>query len=280
MRPAWVIAAVVLQAATYGCDASIWRSVMARAGSPQPFRRIFRLSVCRVFVSQAVPSGGLSGDFVVVRALAKHGAALDASMTALVVNLFSFYAAFAASAGVASITFVARRAFSGPILAIVLPFSVLMVAIPAFIVWLVGSGQAAHRARWSHVPGLAWLLDAFGRTRLDLLRERGLLAQSTGLQMATFLLDAGTLSVMLAAFGHPTPIIHAFAAFILASAAEIVGPVPGGLGAFEGGCIVGLRAFDVPIETALLATLMLRGFTFWLPMIPGFFIARWAVAAG
>jgi uncharacterized membrane protein YbhN (UPF0104 family) len=82
---------------------------------------------------------------------------------------------------------------------------------------------------------------------------------------------------MLATVGCAAPIAGVFAAFILASAAELVGPVPGGLGAFEGGCIIGLRAFGVPIEAALVATVLLRGFTFWLPMIPGFFIARWAV---
>jgi uncharacterized protein (TIRG00374 family) len=128
------------------------------------------------------------------------------------------------------------------------------------------------------VPALARVLDAFGRARLDLCRERGLLANSTLLEIATFLLDAGTLFLMLSALGVAAPIAGVFAAFMLASAAELVGPVPGGLGAFEGGCVVGLRAFGVPIESALLATLMVRGFTFWLPMIPGFFIARWAVA--
>jgi hypothetical protein len=277
MRPAWAMAAAVLQAATYACDASIWRSVLARAGTPQPFRRIFRLSICRVFVSQAVPSGGVSGDLVVVRALERYGVPLDASMTALVINLFGFYAAFAVCAVVGAVAFYAHRAVSGPILAVVLPFALALVAIPTFILWLIRSGRASHRTGRSRIPGLGRLLDAFGRTRVDLLRERGLLGRSVVLQVATFLLDAGTLKVMLATVGCAAPIAGVFAAFILASAAELVGPVPGGLGAFEGGCIIGLRAFGVPIEAALVATVLLRGFTFWLPMIPGFFIARWAV---
>ena len=63
--------------------------------------------------------------------------------------------------------------------------------------------------------------------------------------------DAATLAVLLAALDHPIPIAAVFAAFILAAAAELVGPMPGGLGAFEGGCIFGLRTFGVPVETAL-----------------------------
>jgi hypothetical protein len=35
-----------------------------------------------------------------------------------------------------------------------------------------------------------------------------------------------------------------------------------------------LRSHGVPIEAALAATLLLRGFTFWLPMLPGLWIAR------
>lgn len=278
IRPVWVLAAAILQAGTYACDASIWGLVLSRARSPQPFHRLLRLSVGRVFVSQALPSGGLSGDAMAVRALARYGTPLEASMTAVVVNLFGFYAAFAGCALIAAVVFYACRAGSKPIFAVALPFSLALVAIPSFIAWLVASGRASHGTRWSRIPGLARVLDAFGRARRDLLRQPDLLVQSIGLQIATFLLDAGTLLVMLTAFGHAAPVAGVFAAFILASAAELVGPVPGGLGAFEGGCILGLRAFGVPIETAMLATLMVRGFTFWLPMIPGVFIARWALA--
>jgi uncharacterized protein (TIRG00374 family) len=278
MRPEWLLAATLLQAATYACDAGIWEHVLSRAGSHQPFRRLFGLSVGKVFISQAVPSGGVSGDVMVVRSLAKYGVPLDASMTALVIGLFGFYAAFATCSLAAIAVFYASGVGTGPIRAIGIPFSLVIVALPALLAWLVWSGQASHRGRWSRLPGLARILDAFGRARLDVLRQRDLLAQSMGLQIATFLFDAGTLLVMLAAFGHVAPVPGVFAAFIVASAAELVGPVPGGFGTFEGGCIIGLRAFGVPIETALLATLMVRGFTFWLPMIPGFLIARWAVA--
>lgn len=278
IRPEWLLAAACLQAGTYACEAGIWQRVLSRAGSPQPFRRMFSLSIGKVFISQAVPSGGVSGNVLVVRALARYGVPLDASMSALVISLFGFYAAFALCALVAVAVFYASGVASAPIRAIAVPFSLVIVALPALMAYLVWSGQSSRRGRWRRIPGLARVLDALGHARLDLLRQRRLFAASTGLQIATFLCDAGTLLVMLAAFGQGVPIGAVFAAFVLASAAELVGPVPGGLGTFEGGCIAGLSAFGVPIETALLATLMVRGFTFWLPMIPGLFIARRAVA--
>jgi len=35
-----------------------------------------------------------------------------------------------------------------------------------------------------------------------------------------------------------------------------------------------LATLGVPLEAALTATLILRGFTFWLPMLPGLWLAR------
>lgn len=54
-------------------------------------------------------------------------------------------------------------------------------------------------------------------------------------------------------------------------------PVPLGLGSFEAALIAMLHLTGVSLEAALTATLMLRGFTLWLPMLPGLWCARNAV---
>ena len=61
---------------------------------------------------------------------------------------------------------------------------------------------------------------------------------------------------------------------MLASAVSSLAWIPGGLGTFEGSCVALLHLHGVPLESALAATLLLRGFTFWLPMLPGFTLAR------
>ena len=65
-----------------------------------------------------------------------------------------------------------------------------------------------------------------------------------------------------------------FASFIVASMLATLAWVPGGLGTFEGTCVAMLHVHGVGIEAALAATLLARGFTFWLPMAPGLAIAR------
>ena len=46
-------------------------------------------------------------------------------------------------------------------------------------------------------------------------------------------------------------------------------PMPGGVGGVEGGMIGAFAAFDVDSGLAVVAVLVFRGFTFWLPLIPG-----------
>jgi uncharacterized membrane protein YbhN (UPF0104 family) len=50
--------------------------------------------------------------------------------------------------------------------------------------------------------------------------------------------------------------------------------VPGGLGTFEASAVAMLALFRVPVEAGLTATLLLRGFTYWLPMLPGLWLSR------
>ena len=46
-------------------------------------------------------------------------------------------------------------------------------------------------------------------------------------------------------------------------------PMPGGVGGVEGGMIASFVAFGVDAGLAVVAVLIYRAFTFWLPLIPG-----------
>jgi uncharacterized membrane protein YbhN (UPF0104 family) len=50
--------------------------------------------------------------------------------------------------------------------------------------------------------------------------------------------------------------------------------MPIGLGTFEAGAVGTLHFLGVSIEAALAGTLLLRGLTFWVPMLPGVWLAR------
>jgi len=67
--PAWLLIAVLLQMGTYVTDARIWEQVLVRAGISRPLRSYVGLSLAKLFMDQAIPSVGLSGTLLVIRAL-------------------------------------------------------------------------------------------------------------------------------------------------------------------------------------------------------------------
>ena len=78
----------------------------------------------------------------------------------------------------------------------------------------------------------------------------------------------------LRAIGYDADPLGVFASFIFAQVAGTVFLVPGGLGTFEASSVAMLTLFKVPVEAALTATLLLRGFTYWLPMEPGYWLSH------
>jgi hypothetical protein len=107
-----------------------------------------------------------------------------------------------------------------------------------------------------------------------LLRDIPLLLSTTLLQLAIIALDAAKLWILLDALGAGTSYGVAFAGFVLASIFADVAPIPLGLGSFEVALVglLGLMGTDLAAATA--GTLLLRGLSFWAPMLPGLWLAR------
>jgi uncharacterized protein (TIRG00374 family) len=126
----------------------------------------------------------------------------------------------------------------------------------------------------TRMPALQTLLEAMREAPGKTLRDPVSFLVSALLQFAVFALDAATLWAMLHAVGSDGNPLAAFAAFTMASVAATVGPMPLGLGTFEAVSTAVLHLEGQTVAAALTATLLLRGFTFWLPMIPGLVLAR------
>jgi len=80
--------------------------------------------------------------------------------------------------------------------------------------------------------------------------------------------DVAVLFASLRAFGgHPEFSIVVMAYFVGMLANTL--PVPGGIGAVDGGMIGALIGFGVDAGLAIVAVLTYRLFAFWLPIVPG-----------
>jgi Mg2+-importing ATPase len=107
-----------------------------------------------------------------------------------------------------------------------------------------------------------------------LIRSPKVLAIASALQIAIIALDSSTMWVLLRSLGaHPT-VTGVFASFMIASLVRTIGIVPGGLGTFEATSVLTLAMTGITVPVALSATLLFRGLSFWLPMLPGLWMSR------
>ncbi len=273
-RPAWLLMALFLQAATYVSAALVWRQALAHAGHFLPLRTLVPLGIAKVFTDQVLPSGGISGTMLVVRGLIRRRIPAEIAMAAMLIGLVSYDLAYLVvvltSAGILR----AHHHMNVPLLIGVTIFVVVTVAIPTAILGL---------RRWGERRPIAWVSKWLGATDLlrelidaptELLRSPRLLIQTVGFQLAIFTFDALTLWLVFNALGEVPALWVVFVSFAIASMVTTIGPIPVGLGTFEGASVGMLSLLGVSVEAALAATLLLRGMTFWLPMLPGVWLAR------
>jgi uncharacterized protein (TIRG00374 family) len=153
-------------------------------------------------------------------------------------------------------------------------FCLVAVAIPAGALLLQHWSKIAVPKLLARLPNVRDLLHGFTQAPKHLLRNRPLVATSVLLYVAIFVLDAATLWVMLLAMGQNVSFLVAFPSFVVSSIIATLSPIPLGLGIFEASSTGMLSALGIPVEAALTSTLLLRGFTLWLPMLPGLWLAR------
>jgi len=273
-EPIWLVVAAVLQLGTYFCTAVILKLGLRRSGTGVRMRSLVPLGLVKLFIDQVVPTGGIAGTVLIIRALQRRGVPIALSTAAVVVSLLGFYLAYAFSVLLCIVILWIRAHLSPVILSVVTIVSAITAVVPVTLLWLTrgGAREVPHWIR--RIPGLHPVLEAFEAAPKQTLHDRKLLLSAAALQFAIILLDAATLRAMLLGLGHTVPPAVAFASFVLASVVATVSLLPGGVGPFEAGSVGTLRVLGVPLEAAVASTLLLRGFTLWLPMLPGLWLAR------
>jgi uncharacterized protein (TIRG00374 family) len=272
-RPGWLAVALGLQAATYICAAGVWHRALARQGRRRPLGQLVALGLAKVFMDQAVPSAGVSGTMLVARALRRRGLSHRDALATVLAGLIAYYISY----GIAVLTSLVLLWSTGRVSRLVTTaataFAVIVVAVPSGILWM--TRRAGRLPAWIRRFGpLKKFLTALGDRPAPVLRNRKFLLEATVLQLGIILFDAATLWVLLYGIGVNALPQGVFCAFTVASVVATVSPIPSGLGTFDGTMIAMLRAFGVPLEPALAATVLFRGYTLLLPLVPGFWIAR------
>jgi uncharacterized protein (TIRG00374 family) len=273
-HPGWLLLAVLLQIGTYACAAGAWQRVLARQKIHTSLWQLIPLGLAKLFMDQVVPSAGLSGTLLVVRALKRRGVPDGASVAAVVVGLLGFHLAY----GLALVTAIVLLALSGDLsrrmLAIAIVSTLLIAVMIVALLWLA-RGRKGPVKRWlMRIPMLKGFLQELHDAPKEALHDKPLLLETTLLQFGIFVLDAATVSICLAALGATASVTGVFAALVIASLVATLTPIPSGLGTFDATMLAMLHLVGISTTVGVGAVLLFRGFTLMLPLFPGLWLAR------
>ncbi len=269
----WIAVVVVLQAGTYVCVAYAWHSVLRRFKTPIPIRSLLSLSLIKLFLDQAFPVFGLGGTAVAMRGFLRRGSAANVAVAAAAVYvlvesalniLFLFLALFILGA----------NHDINPFFSVTNVLLICIAGVAVLLVLLYAIRDTRLLRAFKNLQPIAWLIKTARDIPRHTLADFGLWASVSIALAAIWIFDALTLWALLMALGVHAPLSTAFACSIISSVVANIVIVPGGLGIFEGSSIAIMSLFGIPLEQAIAAALLMRGFTYWLPMVPGFLITR------
>jgi Mg2+-importing ATPase len=273
-RPRWIILATLLQIMTYLAQGEVFRAPLRRTGHHIGATLVYELSLVKLFMDQALPSAGISSTVFVSKSLQRNAIPRDIVAASMVLNLASYHIAYV----ICLLAALAITTATGHSNWVVMVISVLFLL---FAVGLVAAVMAISAGKWTkqaalleRVPVVRGAMQFLKDADAKLTQDPRLLAETSLWQVAIFLLDAATMWVLILALGEHASTKGVYASFMISSLLRTMGIVPGGLGTFEATSVLTLRMIGVAIPVALSATLLFRGLTFWLPMVPGLWLSK------
>ncbi|HWQ59768.1 MAG TPA: lysylphosphatidylglycerol synthase transmembrane domain-containing protein [Candidatus Fimivivens sp.] len=273
-RPWWMLAAVVFQVLTYAATGEMWNVSVRASGRRLRTRTLARFAVEKLSIDQFMPSAGIAGHVGVLQAMRRFGLPASVAMESFFIDVLSYHAAYACAALGAFAFLSFHREVTSVVLVILGAFSLLTISVLATTIRLLRN-RGRHLPTWiSERSIVSRLLRAMSQISSRRVLSPRVLSKAFVLQFSVFVLDGATFYSTLRAIGVAVPYGIAFAAYVIAMIAGTVSFIPGGIGTFEVATVTILFGFGVSLEGALAGTLLLRGLTLWIPLIPGSILAH------
>jgi uncharacterized protein (TIRG00374 family) len=278
--PWWMALAVGLTIGMFGGYVAMFRGVFLRVpgGERIGWKASYQITMAGLAASRIFAAGGAGGLVLQAWALRRSGMSRrtvsDATLSFLILTYFPYICAlivcgFGIYFGVFSGPAIFTLTLLPAILALIALLIGLAVAlVPTDLQRRLGGLSRRHgrigrlAARLANVPASA---SAGMRDAMDHVRSRD------PALLGAFAFWGFQILVLWAAFrafGHAPTGAVLVQSFFLGMLGNLL-PMPGGVGGVEGGMIGALAAFGVDSGLAVVAVLVFRGFTFWLPLIPG-----------
>jgi uncharacterized protein (TIRG00374 family) len=277
--PAWIVLALLLTLGMFGGYVEMFRGVFSKAAKGIIGRtESFLITMAGLAASRIFAAGGAGGLVLQAWALRQAGLAkrvvADKTISFLVLTYFPYAAAVVICGiglriglfpGEAPLPMTVVPAI---IAAIMMGLCCLILLVPTDLQRRLDGfakrtgvlGRLAQRLASAPAATSAGLHDALSHLRS---RDPALLGAIAfwGFQIAV-------LWAAFRAFGDAPPTAVLVQAFFVGMLGNLL-PIPGGVGGVEGGMIGAFAAFGVDAGLAVVAVLVFRALTFWLPLVPG-----------
>lgn len=271
-----VMLGVLLEAAAIVAYAKLTQATLPVARRPG-LSTLLRIDLSTLAVSHIIPGGSAAGASLGYRLLTGAGVpgadaglalAIQGMGSAVVLNVLLWLGLLIS---------IPQRGFN-PLYGTAAVVGAVLIAAFAVAVVLLTRGEdrvarvlcgMADRMPMLDGEGIGRVLHRVAQ-RLRLLgADRALLVRAALWATANWLLDAGSLWVFVAAFGHRVDLDGLIVAFGLANVLAAIPVTPGGLGVVEAILTSALVGFGTPRGTAVLGVIMYRLVNFWLPIPVG-----------
>jgi uncharacterized membrane protein YbhN (UPF0104 family) len=265
--PAWLAAAVALEAVSYAGYAWNVAAVSAADGVVLGLRRSSQITLAATAATRLLAAGGAGGIAVTTWALSRAGHGPRGAAKQVSQHLVATYGVFMAAVVVVGTAL--AIAGQDPLLS-ALPAVIAALSIAVFLVliqapdWIARHLDTGPRWRRRLLAAPQALADGTHFTvELVQRRERGLWGT-----VIWWAFDIATLWACFWAFGGHPDVAELVMAYLLGMLGNLL-PLPGGVGGVEGGMVGASAAFGIDAEVALVAVLAYRAISVWLPALPG-----------
>ena len=276
-RPVWTAAALFLTLGMFGGYVAMFRGVYGRAAARIGWAASYQITMAGLAASRLFAAGGAGGLVLTAWALRRSGmrkrTVADKTIAFLVLTYLPYvFAVVVCGFGLHWGLFNGANPFSLTFVPAVVGVVLLAIAlalafIPTDLQRRLGSlklkgrlGRVTRQLAVAPASTSAGVRDAIQHLRS---RDPALLGA-----VLFWAFQIAVLWAAFHAFGDSPPLAVLVQAFFIGMLGNLL-PMPGGVGGVEGGMVGAFSAFGVSFDLALVAVLVFRAFTFWLPLIPG-----------
>jgi uncharacterized protein (TIRG00374 family) len=278
--PYWLFLAFLFTSGMFAGYVMMFRGVFARVPGSERigWRESYQITMAGLAASRIFAAGGAGGLVLTAWALRRAGLrkrhVADGTLSFLILTYFPYVLALTVCGlGLRLGLFDGEAPFGLTVVPAVFAVIALAIGLAIALVptdlqrrlsgWAASHGRFARYAQTAaNAPAAAsaGMRDALAHARS---RDPALLG--------ALIFWASQILVLWAAFrafGDSPPPAVLVQAFFVGMLGNLL-PMPGGVGGVEGGMIASFVAFGVDGGLAVVAVLVYRAFTFWLPLIPG-----------